>query len=490
VGRSWKIDVIKEPEEAVPHPSLLQYPVIIASLSALLSSLDSAVNIAFPAITEAFSLGVTSIQWVVVGYVLTHASMLLGCGRLADVWGHGRLLTCGLFASAVAFVACGIAPTFTWLVIARIAQGMAAAAVSGSAPALLTLAVPSETRGRALGVFQMSAAAGYAIGPLIGGVLVDGFGWRAVYLFRVAPAVLLGGIAALKLAGVRQSQKKQEFDLAGAATLAAGLASFLLAISWSRNLGWTSPQVMSLMLLSAVSCAGFIITEMRVSAPVIRLSLFQRPTFVLANVLTVLANCARFAVGLLVPYYLLTILRYPATTGGTLMLAAAMMTALAAPVSGKLSDRFGTTRLSSLGLAVEALGLWMISRLDAEADYLSVAVALGVVGLGLGMFEAPNMSFVMGAVPRNQQGVAGSISNMTRTLGIVLGATGASLLFDERRQIHSNQPGVEVGPAFQPFIPAFQDVFLFAAGLCVIAFGLSLFRRPEAAASKVAGEEN
>ena len=421
----------------------------------------------------------TSIQWVVVGYVLTHASLLLGCGRLADLWGHGRLLICGLVASAVAFAACGLAPTFAWLVMARVAQGMAAAFLSGSAPALVTLAVPTAARGRALGVFQMSAAVGYAMGPLIGGMLVDKFGWRAVYLFRVFPALLLAWLAVLKLPVVRQRPDLQRFDLLGALTLAGSIAGFLMAISRSRALGWASPQVIALWLISAISLAGFVVNETRVSAPVVDLSLFRRPPFIIANTLTVLANCARFAIGLLVPYYVIDVLQYPATTGGTLMLTAAMMTTLAAPVAGRLSDRFGTAGLSSLGLALEGFGLWLISRLDAQADYLSVAVALGVVGLGLGVFEAPNMSFVMGAVPRTQQGVAGSIVNMMRTLGIVFGATGASMLFAERRQFYSEQPPLQ-DRDFGRFVPAFQDVFLFAAGLCVAAFGLSLLRRREA----------
>jgi MFS family permease len=144
-----------------------------------------------------------------------------------------------------------------------------------------------------------------------------------------------------------------------------------------------------------------------------------------------------------------------------------------------LSDRFGTAGLSALGLALEGLGLGMVSRLDAQADYLSVAVALGMVGLGLGVFEAPNMSFVMGAIPRHQQGVAGSIANMMRTLGIVFGATGWGMLFDQRRRFYLKQGSVPEPAAFQVFVLAFQDVFLFAAGLCAIAFVLSLFRKQE-----------
>jgi EmrB/QacA subfamily drug resistance transporter len=458
---------------------ILTASVVVASLSAFLGSLDSALNISFPAITAAFSLEVSSIQWVIVGYVLPHASLLLGCGRLADVWGHGRVLTCGLLVSAVGFFGCGLAPSFGWLIAARVGQGVGAALMSGSAPALVTLAVPSEARGRALGIFQMSMAAGYALGPLVGGVLVDLFGWRAVFLFRLIPALLLVWLATAKLPALRERRSAQGFDLVGALTLAASLASLLLSISQGRRVGWSSSNVITLGLFFVMCFSTFIITERRVRAPVVNLSLFQHPPFVIANLLAVFANCARFAIGLLVPYYVIDVLRYPATTGGTLMLAAALMTPLAAPVAGRLSDRFGTAVLSALGLALEALGLWMISRLDAQAEYLFVALALSVVGLGLGVFEAPNMSFVMGSISRGQQGVAGSIANMMRTLGIVFGATLWSMLFDERRQFHLKQLAIPEPAAFQIFVPAFQDVFMVAAGLCVAAFVLSLFRRQE-----------
>ena len=273
----------------------------------------------------------------------------------------------------------------------------------------------------------------------------------------------------------------QRFDLLGALTLAGSVATSLLAVSQVRTLGWTSPQVITLVLLASACFVGFLVTETRVSAPVINLDLFWRPAFVIANLLTLLANCARFAIWLLVPYFVIDVLHNPATMGGVLLLPAALMTTLAAPLAGRVSDRLGTARLSSLGLGVEGLGLWMISRLNAEADYLAVAVALGVVGLGLGLFQVPNLSFVMGAIPRTQQGVAGSVNQMMLTLGILFGVTGASMLFDQRRAVYTGQLSIQGSPGLEGFVPAFQDVFLFSAGLCAAALGLSLLRGKETA---------
>lgn len=447
-------------------------------MSALLGSLDSAINISFPSITAAFALPVTAIQWVVVGYVLTHGSLLLGCGGLADRWGHSRLLAVGLLISAAAFAGCGLAPHYSLLVACRIFQGLGAALIFGSAPALVTLAVPAAARGRALGIYQMSTAIGYAVGPFMGGMLVDAFGWRATFLFRVLPALLLSWLAFVRLPRVHERRAAQSFDWVGALTLAASVAGLLLTFTRSRALGWSSPQVIAFTGGSIACFSIFLIAERRAPAPVVDLSLFQKPPFVIANLLSIMANCARFAIGLLLPYFVINILGYPATTGGSLMLATYLLTIVAAPLAGKLSDRIGTAHLSSLGLAIEGLGLWMLSRLGADADYLSLAIALIVVGLGLGVFEAPNMSFVMGSIARDQQGVAGSIASMMRPLGIVAGATGWSLLYDWRRAAD----GAHIAKA-----AAFQEVFFSAAVLCGAACLLSLFRKERARSKSASG---
>ena len=449
---------------------------LLASLSALLASLDSSVNIAFPAIAAAFSLDVPSMQWVVISYVLTYASLLLGCGRLADLWGHQQMLTWGLVLSAIAFLLCGVAPTFSFFLAARVLQGLGIALVLAAAPALVTLTAPPEIRGQALGVFQMSAATGFALGPLLGGILVDTFGWRAVYLFRILPAGLLALWAFSRAALPRERKENQAFDVWGTLTLAMSVAGLLLAISRGRDLGWFSPLVTTLLVGAGACLAAFVTIQTRTPVPVVDLSLFRRPTFTIANLLNVLANCSSFAIWLLVPYYIVNTLGYSAKTGGLLLTACPAVTAATAPLAGKLSDRLGTARLSSLGLGVEALGLWAIAHLNDESTAMATVFTLGLVGLGLGLFQAPNMSFVMGAIPREQQGVAGSMSQMMRTLGVVLGVTTASMVFASRRALYAEQLHLTKIDDPQSFMPAFQDVFLLTAGLCFVAFLLSIVR--------------
>lgn len=373
-----------------------------------------------------------------------------------------------MLISAFAFAGCGLATHYSWLVGFRILQGLGAALIFGSAPALVTLAVATDQRGRVLGVYQMSTAIGYAIGPLLGGLLVDAFSWRATFLFRMPPALLFAWLAATKCPAPSVRHHTQRFDFLGALMLAASVAACLLALSRIRALGWFSPQFV-ILAFAAIACfLGFLQIEKRSTAPVVDLALFRNLAFVIANLLSAVANCARFAIGLLLPYYLINVLHYPATLGGSLMLATYLLTIVAAPLAGRWSDRIGTARLASLGLAIEGLGLWLLAQLEVQAGYPALALTLVVVGLGLGIFEAPNMSFVMGSIPRNQQGVAGSIASMMRPLGIVAGASGWSMLYDWRRAAEGAQTAA-----------AFQDVFSGAVALCGVACCLSLFRKEQ-----------
>jgi len=290
---------------------------------AAFSTVAFAIAVLAPALRDRYDLSLTEIGIVLSAEWIGLTFALLPWGFAVDRFGERWTLAGGLTACAGFLVAAAYAPSFGWLVAARVAQGLGAALISGSAPALVTLAVAPAARGRALGIYQMSMAAGFAAGPLLGGLLVDLFGWRAVFLFRLLPALLLVWLASAELPALRERGEAERFDLAGALTLALSLASLLLALGQSRRGGWSSSGVIALGVGFAVCFFGFIITERRARAPVVDLSLFRHVPFVIANLLAVLANCARFAVGLLVPYYVIEVLRYSAATGGTLMLAAA-----------------------------------------------------------------------------------------------------------------------------------------------------------------------
>jgi EmrB/QacA subfamily drug resistance transporter len=450
--------------------------LVIASLGTLPVSFDSSLNIAFPAITTAFHLDVSLIQWLVITYVLTTASLLLGCGRLADILGHKTIFAAGAALSVLALGFCGLAPSYGLLLFFRIVQGVAAALISASAPAIVAVAFPPGELGRALGFINMTGFAGSTGGPVIGGYLVDRFGWRAVFIFRV-PIALAAWLLALPLlrdAGVRRHE--QRFDFVGAATLAASVVGFLLVLNRGRESGFLSPHIMLLTAVSTLVFAGFIVTERRCAQPVVDLSLLT-PGLTLANLANLLANLAMFAVWLLVPYYIVDVLHYPAATGGMLLAPCPLGMALAAPIAGFLSDRFGTRRLQIPGLALEAAGLFLVSRLGASSSYAVVAVALMMVGLGIGAFTVANMNYVMSTIARERQGVAAGLVAMMRTLGVVAGVTTAASVFSLRRSAHLallSQGHLSAATlALGSFVGGFRDAFSVSTAVCIVALALA-----------------
>jgi EmrB/QacA subfamily drug resistance transporter len=460
----------------VPPRSNRWLSPVIVSLGVAVGPLDTAVNIAFPAITTAFAIPVTTIQWVVICYVLTYASLLLGCGRLGDVIGHRRVFLFGLGWSAISLYLCGWAPTFGWFLLFRSLQGIGTALVLSCAPALVTLAFPEAERGKALGVYTMLSAVAATCGPLLGGQLVALWGWSAVFYFRVPIACIA---AILTVFWVQQPvgvPPGQRFDSVGAVTLTAAIAGLLLALNQGNHLGWLTLPTL-LLGGGAVGCLGWCIWyELHCAEPVLDLRLFRHAAFSIANMAHVLVNVASFTVLLLVPYYLLNSYQVSALVGGVLLALSPLGSMIASPLGGWLVSHFASSRLSLYGLSLVSAGLLGISQWQEHSAISLVAGMLVLQGFGLGLFQVANMDFVMGVIPRQQQGVAGSLTMLTRTVGIVAGATLGSFLLgllQARYTVQLQATGVSVatiGP--QAFLLAFQRTFQFAAVIAAVAGGL------------------
>jgi MFS family permease len=383
--------------------------------------LDTAVNIALPAISAAFGVPATSIQWIVLTYVVSFAVALIPAGRLADRAGHPRVFRAGVVLSGVAHVLCGLAPSWRGLLGARVVQGLGAALIMASAPALVTLSAEASRRGRALGHLGLAASVGAVVGPLGGGFLVHSLGWRSVYLGRL-PLVLLALAMGRRLSAGREPEAPA---LSGtSASPRAGKAR------WGR------------------------VADPR--------------TFAAANGAHLLANTGLFAIWLLVPYYLIDRRGFAAGTGGLLFAAAPLAQACAMPLGGRTVDRGLGRVLAVLGLVVESAGLWLTGRLGASASAGNILMALGLAGFGSGLFIVANMHYVMNALPRPQQGVAGSVISLMRTAGIVLGSTITTAVYATRQSAHGAL-GTEAATA-----AAFADAFDVAAAVALVAVLLSL----------------
>ena len=403
----------------LPRPVALG--IVLAG--AIVAPLDTAVNVAFPAITDAFGLELPAIRWVVILYMLTYGGVMLIGGRLGDLYGYRRVFAIGLGVVALAFIACAASPSYALLLAARIAQGVGMALVLGCGPALALSLYDEAARTRVLGYYASMFALGTALGPLAGGVLVGPFGWQSVFWMRVPLA--LAALMLLRWVPVAPQAGNRAFDTAGAALLAlwTGALVLALALPWSAAL-W-------LALVAVVAFAGFVARASRIAEPILKPALFRDLRFSILNLLNIAVNLAAFAVLLLGPYYFVRVSGLGALGVGLLLGVWAGGTLAGAALAERLGRRFGLQQIGTIGIALGVIGLGLAGFWDAQTTLAAAGVALFVQGFGVGLFQVAYADGVVAALPREDRGVAGSLTMLTRMLGIVGGATAFSALFTQ-----------------------------------------------------------
>jgi MFS family permease len=445
--------------------------LLLVGFGTLVVPLDTALNIAFPPITRHFGLALSEIQWVVVCYVLTYGSLMLGIGRLGDIFGHALVFRLGLAGSAVALLLCAAAPSYAWLLGFRVVQGVAAALVISCGPALVTALFPEAQRGRVLGLYALMFAAGGVLGPLLGGVLVAAWGWPAVFWFR-APIALLALLLLRGLPAPPPAGAREPFDLPGAVLLALLIGSLLLAMNQARHLGQGGIAVLPLAALFLAALLGFLRRSRSAPRPVIVLAHFRRPGFARVNAGNALVNLAGFAVLLFVPYYLAGIAGLPTALAGLVLAASPAGTALAAAPAGWLLARVPAWRMVQLGVALSGAGLGLVALWGAASPPALLVLSLLLHGAGQGLVQVGYTEIVTATLPRQDRGVAGSLAMMTRTLGVVSAASLLTLWF-EAWQTAARTGGATPAEAF---LAGFGAAFALAAALCGLVLALLLPR--------------
>jgi MFS family permease len=416
--------------------------------------LDSAVNIAFPDITASFGLPIEMIQWVVICYVLTHASLMLAFGRVGDVFGYGRVFRAGLLWNGAAFVLCAAAPSYGWLLFCRFLQGIGAALILSCAPALVTGLFPENRRSRALGMFTMIYALGSAGGPLLGGTLVDFWGWPAVFWFRapiaVTALVFIEGLPAASRLGAREP-----VDIVGAGLLALAISTLLLALNQLQQLERHVFPVMAFSGIALASFLGFVRWERRVAQPIVNLDFFRIGGFAAINGASVLIYLTSFSVLLFAPYYLVRFTALSLPLAGAVLAASFGGSIAASPLAGRIIERFPAARVAALGAVLSGVGLFLIGNWGVGALPVVIVTPLVLQGFGVGLFQVAYMDLVMATLPPRHRGVAGSLAMLTRTLGVVTGATLLTLVFHglEAASVASG------GTAADGFLLAFRATF-------------------------------
>jgi EmrB/QacA subfamily drug resistance transporter len=433
--------------------------VLVVALGTLVVPFDSSVNVAFPHIIRAFGLPIPAIQWVVIAYTLTYAALMLVFGRIGDMLGYRRIFLFGCAWSTIAFVCCAAAPSYGWLLVARVMQGIGAALALSCGPALATSLYPEGERTRILGLYTMVFGLGGAVGPVLAGQLVQYWGWQAVFWFR-APIALAAFVLAWGLpAGERHGQAR--FDLPGAVLLVVAVTTLLSALNQLQNLNRSALWFVVLSLATALAGVAFAIRERRTEQPIIDLRYFRDRDFALVNAAHVALNIAGFSIMLLVPFYLDRVAGLSIPAGGMALASGPVGIMVAAPMAGRAAAYIPPRLLALIGAFLLTLAQVLIG-LSGGAPFIPALLgAMFLHGFGLGLFQVAYFDIATATIPRQDRGVAGSLVMMTRTVGVVTGATVLMLMFQTLRAA-SLAGGL---PDAEAFLRGFQGAFRMAAVL-------------------------
>ncbi len=435
--------------------------LICVGIGTFMSALDASVaNIILPVVSRDFGASVTTVEWVVTIYLVVVSGWLLTFGRLGDMFGNKSLYIIGFIIFTASSFLAGLAWNVYALIIFRVIQALGAAMLFSNSPAILTKNFPPEQRGQALGLQATMTYLGLTVGPSLGGWLTEQFSWHAVFFINV-PIGLLGiFMAARFIPRESVTARSERFDILGAILFTVAMVTLLFALNQGAEWGWTSPLTLGLLGGAILIFAAFITVERRSEFPMLDLSLFRVRLFSASTAAAVLNYICLYGIIFLLPFYLIQGRGYSPQDAGLILTAQPLIMVFAAPLSGTLSDRIGSRILATLGMALLAVGLAWLSRLGPTSSVTEIVLPLAVVGLGTGIFAAPNNSALMGSAPRQRQGIAAGILAAARNVGMVLGVGLAGAIFST---VATLSPGPNV------LYQSIMISFIVAAGIA--AFG-------------------
>ena len=438
-----------------------------AVASFLVPFMMSAVGITLPAIQTALSATAVELSWVAGGYMLALSVILLPIGRLADIWGRRRTFVWGTAWFTVSTLLVSLAWSIEALLVLRVLQGVGAAMINSTGIAIVTAIYPPKERGRAMGIIVGCVYAGLSVGPLLGGLLTDWAGWRAVFYLCLAPGVL-AWILACRIDSEWRPARGQSFDLLGAVFYGVFVIACVKGLT-----GLARPGVgISLLILSAVALLLFVRRSRSIEHPVLALGLFtSNRVFTLSSVATMINYAGTFAVGFLLSLYLQVVKGFAPVHAGLILVIQPAVQALLSPLAGVLSDRFNAAAMATLGMALCGAGLLGLGYIDAASEVWVIGALLALMGLGFALFASPNMSVIMGSVAPKDYSIASSLVATMRTFGMSLSMGIATVVFGFL--LHGRQVSLENIPQF---LASMRIIFDVCAGLCVAGVFCSLGR--------------
>jgi len=449
--------------------SSLRWTLASLSLPVLLASLGTSIaNVALPNLAEAFNATFQEAQWIVLAYLLAITTLIVSVGRLGDITGRRCLLLAGIFLFTLASGLCGIAPTLWLLIVARALQGLGAAVMMALTMAFVGETVPKAKTGSAIGLLGTMSAIGTALGPSLGGVLIAGLGWRAIFFVNVPLGILALLLAWRYLPGDRKGPNVDRvgFDAIGTLLLALTLAAYALAMTLGR--GRFGQLNMSLLMLAAAGIGSFVFAEARVKSPLLRLAMFRNLDLSASLVMSLLVSTVMMATLVVGPFYLARGLGLDAALVGFVMSVGPLVAALTAVPAGRLADRFGAQRITSIGLLGMAAGAGTLSLLPTMFGIPGYLAPLVILTSSYALFQTANNTAVMSDVSPEQRGTISGMLNLSRNLGLITGASVMGAVFS----IASAATDITTAPP-EAVATGMRITFAVAAALIIVALAIS-----------------
>jgi EmrB/QacA subfamily drug resistance transporter len=412
------------------------WTLIVVCTAVFMLLLDiTVVNVALPDMQRDLDASFSQLQWVVDAYALALATVVLTAGSLSDLLGRRLVFAAGLVVFAAASAACGAAPTAGFLIGARAAQGLGGAIMFATSLALIAGAFQGRERGTALGIWGATIGAAAAIGPLVGGLLTEGLGWRWIFFVNVPIGVAAVAAALVQLHESRDPGRAR-IDVPGTLALTGALFLLVYGLLQGNDKGWTSATILGCLTGSALLAITFAAWELRSAQPMLDVRLFARPGFLGAQIGAFALSSAMFSIFLYLTLYMQNVLGYGPLGTGVRFLPLSLASFVVAAVTGNLISRVPVRWLLGGGLAVCGVSLTLMSRVEPSSGWTRLFAGFLIGGVGIGLVNPSLASAAVGVVPPERSGMASGTNNTFRQVGIATGIAGLGALFEGRISSH------------------------------------------------------
>ncbi|MEA2324035.1 MAG: hypothetical protein QOD81_3885 [Solirubrobacteraceae bacterium] len=405
---------------------------------------NTVVNVALPSIQQDLGSSISGLEWTVNAYTLSFAVLLVTGGRLGDIFGRRKVFLFGVVVFGLSSAFIGFSQSDAWLVAGRAAQGIGAAFMMPATLSIISNAFPPQERGKAIGTWAGVSAMALAIGPVVGGFLVEHVSWQSIFFLNVPVAIVAVFVTVVAAQESRDETSSHQVDVPGVLTISVGLGALVLALVEGNAWGWGSPSIVALLAASAIALVGFVVAEVRSPEPMVDFAFFRSRSFLGANLVAFIVSFGMLAMFFFLALYMQNIKGYTALEAGVRFLPSTAMIIIAGPIAGRLTDRIGPKPLMTAGLLIVSASMFWQGHLQTDTTYGFLVGAFVLMGIGMGLVMSPMSTAAMNAVEHTKAGVASGILSMSRMVGGTFGvaAMGALVTGLGSHRIGALLPGV------------------------------------------------